>query len=164
MSQLARYAQIEQQMKQLQQQMLELENDENLKQELEFKEKLEALMRENNKSAREVIEIVAPERTFAEQQQKKTTRKPRKLKVYKNPHTGEVVETRGGNHAVLKQWKDDHGADTVEGWLVIDDADNQPTEEAKAEEAKEEPKAEETKEEKLKQEKKGKKEKEEPAT
>lgn len=165
MSKLAQYALIEQQMKQLQQQMLELENDENLKQEIEFKEKLEALMRENNKSAREVIEIVAPERAFAEQQaQKKTTRKPRKLKIYKNPMTGEVVETRGGNHAVLKQWKDEHGADTVEGWLVVDDADNQPSEEAKEEpkaETKEEPKAEETKAEKPK---KGGKEKEETAT
>lgn len=26
------------------------------------------------------------------------SRRPRTLKVYENPHTGEVVETKGGNH------------------------------------------------------------------
>lgn len=32
----------------------------------------------------------------------KRSRKPRDLKTYKNPHNGEVVQTKGGNHAVLK--------------------------------------------------------------
>ncbi|EPW3021318.1 histone-like nucleoid-structuring protein, MvaT/MvaU family, partial [Pseudomonas aeruginosa] len=44
-------------------------------------------------------------------------RKPRALKVYKNPHSGEVVETKGGNHGVLKAWKQEYGAETVESWL-----------------------------------------------
>jgi hypothetical protein len=39
------------------------------------------------------------------------------LKVYKNPHTGEVVETKGGNHKTLKEWKAEHGSATVESWL-----------------------------------------------
>ncbi len=43
--------------------------------------------------------------------------KPRVLKVYKNPNTGEVIETEGGNHRGLKEWKAEHGADVVEGWL-----------------------------------------------
>lgn len=33
---------------------------------------------------------------------KTSTRKPRQVKVYKKPHTGEVVETKGGNHKTLK--------------------------------------------------------------
>ncbi|TDV40909.1 hypothetical protein EDF87_118105 [Pseudomonas helmanticensis] len=45
------------------------------------------------------------------------TRKPRELKTYKNPHTGEVVETKGGNHKTLKEWKTKHGSDMVESWL-----------------------------------------------
>jgi hypothetical protein len=45
------------------------------------------------------------------------TRKPRELKIYKNPHTGEVVETKGGNHKTLKEWKTKHGSDVVESWL-----------------------------------------------
>ena len=37
---------------------------------------------------------------------------------YQNPNTGEVVETRGGNQEALKACKDEHGAETVESWLV----------------------------------------------
>jgi hypothetical protein len=40
------------------------------------------------------------------------------LKVYKNPHTGEVVETKGGNHKILKEWKIEHGSDIDERWLA----------------------------------------------
>jgi hypothetical protein len=40
------------------------------------------------------------------------------FKVYKNPHTGEVVETKGGNHNQLKEWKAEHGSETVESWLT----------------------------------------------
>ena len=28
-----------------------------------------------------------------------------------------VVETKGGNHKILKAWKEKHGADVVEGWV-----------------------------------------------
>lgn len=45
------------------------------------------------------------------------TRAPRMVKRYKNPHTGEVIETKGGNHKGLKQWKDQYGADEVQNWL-----------------------------------------------
>lgn len=126
MSLLTQYAQKEQMLKQLQQELLELENNDKLKKELEFKEQLEMLMKEYDKSAREVKELLYPN-AEPEQFQKKTTRKPRKLKVYKNPITGEVVETRGGNQKQLKQWKEEHGDEVVEGWLINDDADNQPT-------------------------------------
>ena len=44
-------------------------------------------------------------------------RKRRKLKVYVNPKTKEKVETRGGNHRILKAWKAEHGSDVVESWL-----------------------------------------------
>jgi hypothetical protein len=37
--------------------------------------------------------------------------------VYKNPETGETVESKGGNHKVLKAWKEQYGAEQVEGWL-----------------------------------------------
>jgi hypothetical protein len=40
------------------------------------------------------------------------------VKVYKNPHTGEVVETKGGNHKTLKEWKAQHGTAIVESWLT----------------------------------------------
>lgn len=50
-------------------------------------------------------------------QQTKPTRRARTVKVYINPETNERVETKGGNHKVLKAWKQKHGGDTVESWL-----------------------------------------------
>lgn len=44
-------------------------------------------------------------------------RRPRQVKRYRNPHTGDVIETRGANHKLLKQWKAEHGAIVVEGWI-----------------------------------------------
>lgn len=50
----------------------------------------------------------------------KATRRPREypVKLYKNPHTGDVIETRGGNHTVLKKWKSTYGGAVVEGWRL----------------------------------------------
>jgi hypothetical protein len=45
-------------------------------------------------------------------------RKPKALKRYQNPYTGEVLETESVNHKLLKKWKADHGADQVETWQV----------------------------------------------
>lgn len=172
MSRIAEYAKKEQLLKQLQEELLKLEQDDELKNELEFKDQLEMLMTEYGKSSKEVIQIIAPERFFSENNQKKTTRKPRKLKVYKNPHTGEVIETRGGNHKGLRAFKDEYGSEEVESWLVSEDGDNvdinkvvektpTPSDNTEKEEAKQE---EPTKEEKAPESSnKGKKDKEEEA-
>ncbi|WP_439900021.1 hypothetical protein [Pseudomonas gingeri] len=34
-------------------------------------------------------------------------------KLYRNPHTGEVVETHGANHNRLKAWKEQYDSDSV---------------------------------------------------
>jgi ABC-type branched-subunit amino acid transport system ATPase component len=47
----------------------------------------------------------------------KQQRRPRVVKVYENPHTGELIETKGGNHRGLKAWKEQYGAATVESWV-----------------------------------------------
>lgn len=119
MSILASYMQKEQQLKKLQEELDRLKNDDRLKAELQFKDKLEALMREFDKSASDVIKLLDPQQTTAKHSSTTSTgRAKRKLKIYKNPNTGEVVETRGGNQKTLKAWKDEYGSDTVEGWLV----------------------------------------------
>ena len=119
MSILNTYMQKEQQLKQLQEELDKLKNDDRLKAELEFKDKLESLMREFDKSAADVIKLLDPKPATAKAASTTNTgRAKRKLKIYKNPNTGEVVETRGGNQKTLKAWKDEYGAETVEGWLV----------------------------------------------
>lgn len=124
MSILTTYLQKEQQLKQLQEELEKLQNDGRLKAELEFKNKLEALMREYSKSAADVINVLNPQPTAVKSSSGTTDtgRAKRKLKIYKNPNTGEVVETRGGNQKTLKAWKDEFGAETVEEWLVRTEA------------------------------------------
>lgn len=119
MSLLTTYMQKEQQLKQLQEELAKLKNDERLLGELQFKEKLETLMREYEKSAGDVIKLLSPQPDQAATRSASGAgRAKRKLKIYKNPNTGEVVETRGGNQKTLKAWKEEYGPETVESWLV----------------------------------------------
>lgn len=114
------YIQKEQMMKQLQEELQALESNSELKKELEFKEKLQALMTEHGKLAREVCEMLDPRYTSQTPSKKNNTdgRKKRSLKVYKNPHTGEVVETRGGNHKVIQGWKAEFGNEEIGSWII----------------------------------------------
>lgn len=121
MSLLNEYFQKEQQLKQLQEDLERLQKDQRLKSELDLKDKLEALMKEFNKRPADIIALLDPK---AEQRGAKapatsvTGRRKRRLKIYKHPKTGEVIETRGGNHKGLRSWKDEFGEETVESWLV----------------------------------------------
>ncbi|MFF7710941.1 histone-like nucleoid-structuring protein, MvaT/MvaU family [Pseudomonas sp. NPDC007930] len=121
MSRLAEFRALEQQ---LQAQLAELEtlkNDDGLKREIEFEQKLRDLLAEYGYSLKNIIALLDPHapsrspRTAAAPV--KAQRKPREVKQYKNPHSGEVVETKGGNHKTLKAWKAEFGGDTVESWL-----------------------------------------------
>jgi len=100
-----------------------LKNDGALKKEIEFEEKLRALMNQYGKSLRDIIAIVDPALSRGVVRRGpgagQVSRRERAIKVYKNPHSGEVVETKGGNHKVLKAWKAEYGSDTVESWLSV---------------------------------------------
>nr|WP_284047901.1 histone-like nucleoid-structuring protein, MvaT/MvaU family [Halomonas gemina] len=105
-------------MKKLAEQLEKMKEDPRLQEEIEFKDKLEALMSEYNKSAADVLSLLRPEPAADSGKKGEGQRRKRKLKIYKNPNTGEVVETRGGNQKTLKAWKEEHGDETVESWLV----------------------------------------------
>jgi hypothetical protein len=66
-----------------------------------------------------VINLLDPQagRRAPAVESKAGTRKARQVKVYKNPHSGEIIETKGGNHKGLKEWKSEHGSATAESWL-----------------------------------------------
>ena len=119
-SSLQKYVEKERLLKQLQEEIKQLEGDQAFQRELEFKNELEKLMNEFDKTAADVIELLKPSQTTQrnDPQPAGTGRRKRKLKIYKNPNTSEVVETRGGNHKTLKAWKEEHGDETVESWLV----------------------------------------------
>jgi hypothetical protein len=120
MSKLAEYRQLEKNLAEQLEALEVLKGDAGLKKEIEFETKLRALLAEYGYSLPNVINLLDPKsgRRAPAAESKTGTRKPRVLKVYKNPHTGEVVETKGGNHKTLKEWKAEHGSATVESWLA----------------------------------------------
>ncbi len=115
MSKLAEFRAAEQALKAQLAQLEALKNDAGLKKEIEFEEKLRGLMKTYDKSLRDIIAILDPSagRVAAAPKQ----RRARVVKVYQNPHSGELIETKGGNHRGLKAWKEQYGAATVDSWL-----------------------------------------------
>lgn len=122
MSLINEYRATEEAIKELQERLKSLEQDDKLKKELEFEEKLRALMGNYGKSLRDVIALLDPDAKLSKSPRaaKATvSKRARKVKQYKNPHTGEVIETKGGNHKTLKEWKAKWGAEAVEGWATL---------------------------------------------
>jgi hypothetical protein len=120
MSKLAEFRQLEKHLAEQLEALEALKGDVGLKKEIEFETKLRALLGEYSYSLKDVINLLDPKsgRRAPVAEPQASTRKPRQVKVYKNPNTGEVVETKGGNHKTLKEWKAEHGSDTVESWLT----------------------------------------------
>jgi hypothetical protein len=120
MSKLAEFRQLEKHLAEQLQALEALKGDAGLKKEIEFETKLRALLAEYGYSLPNVINLLDPKsgRRTPAAESKTGTRKPRQVKIYKNPNTGEVVETKGGNHKTLKEWKAEHGSATVESWLT----------------------------------------------
>ncbi|GAB7531188.1 DNA binding protein [Pseudomonas sp. 3A(2025)] len=121
MSKLAEFRQLERHLAEQLAALEAMKGDKGLEQEIEFETKLRALLGEYNKSLKDITSILGhqpsakPGRTVAAPE--KAPRKPRSVKIYKNPHNGEIVETKGGNHKTLKEWKAEYGSDTVESWV-----------------------------------------------
>jgi hypothetical protein len=122
MSRLAEFRKLEQQLAAQLAELETLKNDTGLKKEIEFETKLRTLLGEYGYSLREIVGILDPQdgknRKGAPAATEKATRKARSVKVYKSPLTGEVVETKGGNHKLLKAWKAQFGSAEVESWLT----------------------------------------------
>lgn len=120
MSKLAEYRQLEKHLAEQLQALEALKGDAALKKEIEFETKIRGLLDQYGFSLKHIINLLDPQSTTKRGQASAATtgtRKPRQLKTYKNPHTGEVVETKGGNHKTLKEWKAQYSSDVVESWL-----------------------------------------------
>lgn len=120
MSKLAEFKALEAELAAQLKQLDELKNDGGLKREIEFEEKLRKLMAEYGVSLKGIIALLDPQvrtNVTASVSAPRSQRRQRQVKVYKNPESGEVVETKGGNHKVLKAWKEQYGSNKVEGWL-----------------------------------------------
>ena len=116
MSMLQEYRQIENTIRELSERLASLSKDDKLQREIEFEEKLNQLMAQYGKKPNDVVAILAPESKAATPARATRTKRPRRVKRYTNPKNGEVIETKGGNHKVLKEWKQQYGAEKVESW------------------------------------------------
>lgn len=124
MSLINEYRATEEAIKELQARLKNLSQDDKLQTELEFEGKLRTLMGEYQKSLRDIIALLDPEAKFSKAPRAPAakvpgTKRARKVKQYKNPHNGETIETKGGNHKVLKEWKAKWGGDVVESWASL---------------------------------------------
>jgi len=116
MSKIAEYKRLEAQLAEQLAALDKLKTDGQLKREMEFENKLRALIDEYGFNARTVLDILDP--ASAGEVAPVSRRRARETKIYTNPHTGEVVETKGGNHKVLSAWKKQYGADAVKSWVA----------------------------------------------
>jgi cupin superfamily acireductone dioxygenase involved in methionine salvage len=121
MSRLAEFRQLEQQLAAQLAELEALKGSSELQAEIQFETKLRDLLAEYGYSLRDIINILDPQvnrRAAAPAAAEKAPRRARQVKQYKNPHNGEIIETKGGNHKLLKEWKAEYGSDVVEGWLA----------------------------------------------
>jgi hypothetical protein len=119
MAKINDYYQKKQLMEKLTEELHQLEQDNALKHELEFEEKVRKLMKEYDKSSKDVLQVLGaidPSIAGAKVDSTAGTRPKRPLKTYTNPHSGEIVRTRGGNHKTLNEWREKHGKDKVQSW------------------------------------------------
>ncbi|WP_283183477.1 histone-like nucleoid-structuring protein, MvaT/MvaU family [Pseudomonas svalbardensis] len=122
MSKLAEYRQLEKHLAEQLEALEALKGDAGLKKEIEFETKLRDLLAKYGFSLKDVVNLLDPKSGrrgagAATDAPKGGTRRAREVKIYEHPKTGERVETKGGNHKILKQWKSEHGSATVESWL-----------------------------------------------
>ena len=112
---------IEKQLAQLEKELKSIENSAAFKKENAVKRALASLMKKHGCSKKDLIALLQGDEPEPIKRNKKpaaSRRKPRKLKVFKNPETGETVETRGGNHKVLKAWKAEYALESLDHWLI----------------------------------------------
>lgn len=120
MASLREYYHTKDQIRELSDKLARLEQDPALQDAFKLVDELQTLMNRYDASpvyAAEVLEALDPGASKGLQNTKPvSSNRQAPVKVYRNPHTGEEVRTRGGNHKVLNQWRQEYGKEEVKGW------------------------------------------------
>lgn len=119
MSKISELSKIELEMGRLRQEADALRNSPTLQKEIQLRDEINEMLNRHEKKPEYLLELFPQlrENTIKPTSGRSNRRTP-KLKIYLNPHTQERIETRGGNQKQLKEWKAQHGSETVEGWVV----------------------------------------------
>ena len=121
MRSVTKKAQMEAALAKLKKEIENLERSESYKNEQSLIKGVEKLLTKFGKTRAELVAFLSDETTrksTAKKAKPQKPRKQRKLKIYKNPLTNETIETRGGNHKVLKAWKSRYPTQNIEEWIV----------------------------------------------
>lgn len=119
MSKLLEFRKAEQALREQLAHLERLKHDKELGREIEFENKLKALLQEYGFQPQDVVDIFqqqAPEAPV----ETGSGRRVRKIQVWKNPVTGEELQTKSGNNKQLKAWKAEYGDSVVAAWLQRD--------------------------------------------
>ncbi len=118
MSKLAEFRRAERELQEQLALLEKLQGDSSLKREMEFEDKLKALMVSYGMDLAKVVAIINPQPVELEPVAPAAVkpRRPRQVKVYVQPVTGKRIETKSGNHALLKAWRAEFGVEVVERW------------------------------------------------
>jgi hypothetical protein len=115
MSKYASYVETKGALEELQRKMTQLASDEGVQKVLDFEAKLNELMKQSNVTKVDVLQMWGiGEKTVVDD--KRRTLRP--MKTFRNPHTGQVVKTKGGNHKVLNEWRKEFDKETIDSWII----------------------------------------------
>lgn len=87
---------------------------------IEVSERIRQEAKERNIPLLEIALALVPDLAKGVRAEPVAQKRTRPMKRYTNPNNGEVIETKGGNHSLLKAWKAKYGASVVETWLAKD--------------------------------------------
>lgn len=113
MSLLSKYNEKTRVMRQLQEELAALEEKKELQQLLAFKEAIENVLKEHDKTEKELLEIFGLK---SEGESGSGGRRKRTPSIYKNPETGETIEVRGGRQKDYQDWIAKYGKEKVQSW------------------------------------------------
>ncbi|WP_052393289.1 histone-like nucleoid-structuring protein, MvaT/MvaU family [Pseudomonas rhizosphaerae] len=121
MSRLTEYRRLEQQSTEQRSRLDELRSDPTVEKEMEFEGKLHELLYPHGKGLDDMVDRLDPRFSRVQGGQvavpAKRSRQARRVKVYRNPLTGEIVESKGGNNRLLAAWKAQFGHEELESWV-----------------------------------------------
>ena len=121
MRSITKKAQMEAALAKLKREIANLEKSESYKNEQSLIRGVEKLLNKFGKTKAELIAFLRggmTSKVAAKKAKSQNPRKQRKLKIYKNPLTNETIETRGGNHKILKAWKNQYPTQNIEEWII----------------------------------------------
>ena len=120
MSMILELRSIEAEIKALQEKKERLEADPRLAQDIQLRELISDALKEYDRTPEYLLALFGQVSTKASGKggAEPKQRRERIVKRYVNPHTNEVIETKGGNHKGLNEWKKVHGKAEVETWVT----------------------------------------------